>query len=306
MYLGIDTSNYTTSAAVYDEAFIENSRRLLPVKEGQRGLRQSDAVFLHIKQMPSVFAPVAKYMDKAKAVSVSAKPRAVDGSYMPVFTVGESYAEILAVSLGVPLYRFSHQDGHIMAGIYSSGAWELLKKDFISVHISGGTTEILLSEYTGHGFKNKIIGRTLDISAGQLIDRTGVALGMSFPCGRELDELSAKSRKPIKLPVSIKGADINFSGAETKCRDFFTKSEPEDICMGVLLCVSKSLAEALNYCLKAYSADSVLCVGGVASNYFLRQYIKENVNADIFFASRELSSDNAVGTAILGALANKD
>ncbi len=306
MYLGIDTSNYTTSVAVFCDGDVTNSRKILPVKEGQRGLRQSDAVFLHIKQMAEVFDAVSGYADRIKAVSVSSKPRNVDGSYMPVFTVGESYGEVLAKALNVPLYKFSHQDGHIMAGIYSCDAWELLNKPFISVHLSGGTTEILLSSYNGYGFDNEIIGGTLDISAGQLIDRVGVALGMAFPCGKEFDAVSLCSENPVKLPVSVKGGDINFSGAETKCGQFFENSVPADICLGVLNCVSEALGKALNYCIEKHTADTVLIAGGVASNSVLRKYINENVKGKVLFASRELSTDNAVGTAILGKLADAE
>ena len=193
-----------------------------------------------------------------------------------------------------------------MAGIYSCKAWELLKAPFISVHLSGGTTEILLSSYNGYGFDNKIIGGTLDISAGQLIDRTGVALGMAFPCGKEVDAMSQSSQNPIKLPVSVKGGDINFSGAETKCGQFIKNATPADVCMGVLNCVSEALARALNYSIKSCMADTVLIAGGVASNSVLRKYISENVKGKVLFASPELSTDNAVGTAILGKLADAE
>jgi len=302
MILGIDTSNYTTSIALFDGTDIICKRHLLPVKEGYRGLRQSDALFNHIKQLPELFEDIYFGDKNIDAVSVSTSPRNTEGSYMPVFLAGENLGRSIASILNVPLYRFSHQEGHIMAGLYSANSYELLSRPFISVHLSGGTTEILYTNYNNGRFETEIIGKTLDISVGQLIDRVGVDLGFLFPCGKEVDALSTQSKNPILLPVSVKSADINFSGAETKCKEFYKVCDKSDICKGILLCIAKSLTKSINYCLNQYKTDSVLYVGGVASNTFLREYLKEYINAESVFASTELSTDNAVGTAILGYL----
>ena len=302
MILGIDTSNYTTSIALFDGENIISKRQLLPVKEGNRGLRQSDALFHHVKQLPMLFEQINFDDKKIDAVSVSVSPRNAEGSYMPVFLAGENFGRSIASVLNVPLYSFSHQEGHIMSGLYSADASNLLNKPFISVHLSGGTTEILYTCYNNNRFDTKIIGKTLDISVGQLIDRVGVDLGFGFPCGKEVDAMSLKSENPVILPVSVKNGDINFSGAETKCKDFYKTSDKSDICKGVLLCIAKSLTKSINHCLSQYKADSVLFVGGVASNTLLRDYLKENIHADSIFASKDLSTDNAVGTAILGYL----
>ena len=216
--LGIDTSNYTTSCAVFDGRDFTMKCKILDVKEGMRGIRQSDGVFIHNRELPLMLEDILSEIDGGDiaAVGVSARPRTVEGSYMPVFTVGHGYARAVAAALGVPLREFSHQDGHIMAGIYSAGAWELCNSPFLSVHLSGGTTEILRTVYTGNGFINEIVGGTLDISAGQLIDRVGVAMGMKFPCGRELERLALTTDETGRLPFSVKGAYMNLSGIETK------------------------------------------------------------------------------------------
>ena len=149
LYLGIDTSNYTTSVAVFDDETGEiiQQKKLLPVREGQLGLRQSDAVFHHTAQLHTLFERLAASADTKKIVAVgaSARPRPVDGSYMPCFTVGENTAKILAAALQVPFFAFSHQEGHIAAALYGAGRPDLLNKTFIAFHVSGGTTEAVLA-----------------------------------------------------------------------------------------------------------------------------------------------------------------
>ena len=295
--IGFDTSNYTTSVAVYDDGVITQSRKLLEVKEGERGLRQSDALFQHIKQLPDVLSGL-KVPDDISAVGVSTRPRSVDGSYMPVFLAGLSFAETAAAVLGVPLYKFSHQDGHIMAGIMSADSEYLLNKKFISVHMSGGTTEILKTQYNGMGFDVEIVGGTKDISAGQVIDRVGVHFGMKFPCGREMDAIASESSDFANFPVSVSEGYFNFSGLETKAAGY-AESEKYGVISGVFLSVAKTLLSSIDYCCRQHNINDVLLVGGVASSSFITSYLKQNLNCRLSVASPELSSDNACGIAIL-------
>lgn len=291
LYLGIDTSNYTTSVAVCgdDEA---NLRKLIEIEKGQRGIRQSDGVFVHIKAFPELFCGLNIDFKKVKAVGVSEKPRNQENSYMPVFTVGESFAEVIAKALNVPLFKTSHQDGHIMAGLVSCGADDLIKGEFTAVHLSGGTTEILSCKYENGSFNPKIIGGTKDISAGQLLDRLGVKLGMQFPCGKELDSLSLTAKESINLKTSVKNGFINFSGIETKLLKLSETIAPDILARSALIFIGNSINEALS----AIKPKNVLFVGGVASNTILRKMLK-NENYNTYFAKNELSSDNAMGVA---------
>lgn len=303
--LGIDTSNYTTSCAVYNGSDYEMSRKILDVKAGSRGIRQSEGVFVHNRELPVMLGEkLRRFQGEIDAVGVSTRPRSVEGSYMPVFTVGHGYAEVAAAAVGVKLYEFSHQDGHIMAGIYSSGMRDWLDRPFISVHISGGTTEILLSEYDGYNFRNEIIGGTLDISAGQLIDRIGVKMGLKFPCGRELESLALRTDKTERLPFSVKGAYINFSGVETKLIRSVEGAEPVTA-RTVLRYIGDVLVKAIGNAVTDTGINKVLIAGGVASNSIIRGIISEQLKAEVYFASKELSSDNAVGIAILAAMAKE-
>ena len=295
--IGFDTSNYTTSVSVCENGEVIQSRKLLKVKKGERGLRQSDALFQHVKQ----FSEVIKWLNVPKgitAIGVSTRPRSVEGSYMPVFLAGEAFAETAAAVLGVPIYKFSHQDGHIMAGIKSAEALELLDKDFISVHMSGGTTEILKTRYNGHGFDVEIVGGTKDISAGQVIDRVGVAFGMEFPCGKEMDGIACESRGFENLPVSVNGGYFNFSGLETKASGLIS-GDKSKVVSGVFLAISKTLEKAISNACSETGAEDVLLVGGVASSRFITDYLKNKLNCRLYVASPELSSDNACGIAIL-------
>lgn len=300
--LAFDTSNYTTSVACICDGELISSRKLLEVKVGEKGLRQSDALFQHVKQLPELMKAL-ECPDRIDAVGVSTRPRSVEGSYMPVFLAGVSFAQTAASVLKVPLYEFSHQDGHIMAGIHSAGAFDILEKDFISVHISGGTTEILKTSFTGTGFSCEIAGGTKDISAGQLIDRTGVMLGMKFPCGRELDKLSENAKCGIKLPVTCKDGYFNLSGLENKVRE--SNAEAAEIAKGVFEAVAKVLEKSILFCCEKYGITNVLIVGGVASNTYIRKALSGNEKNSVYFASPEMSSDNACGIAALAEYAHR-
>lgn len=300
IYLGIDTSNYTTSIAAAGDSVV-SKRRLLPVKEGERGIRQSDGVFHHMKILPELFSELAGEIDTRQiaAVGVSTRPRNVEGSYMPVFLAGEGYARVISDALGVPVYEFSHQDGHVMAGIYSGGCETLLDGEFLSVHLSGGTTEILKSCFAGNNFKHEIIGATKDISAGQFIDRVGVKLGLRFPAGKPLEALSKTAKRAIKLPVSVDGAYMSFSGIETKASRMAEDCVREELALGVLEAVRDTLVKAINSAISDTGISRVLLVGGVASNGLIRSGLESRLNGEVFFASPELSADNAVGIAKL-------
>lgn len=309
LILGIDTSNYTTSLALVSGGVIlKNVRRLLPVKEGVCGLRQSDAVFLHTKALPELahelFESEAYTPGELAAVAVSDKPRDADGSYMPCFLAGVSFAEAVALSCGVPLYRFSHQSGHIMAGIAScaeglGGTLDRAER-FLSFHVSGGTTEALLVEKSGGSFSYTIIGGTNDASAGQIIDRAGVFAGLPFPCGRALDECAADAAKKLPRCVSMNGAYFSFSGLQNKFESYLTHGEAlADSAAFLFDSIGEALSRSTDAARARFGAElPVLYAGGVMSNTHIRARLSAKEN--VFFASLELSSDNACGTALLG------
>ena len=307
--IGIDTSNYTTSVAlVYaDGELIANIKRPLPVKPGEVGLRQSDAVFAHVKNLPSAMDEAKEFLNgrTPSAVGVSTRPRNVEGSYMPCFLAGVAAAKSIASALSVKTYEFSHQCGHIMAALYSSDGWDMNNDvgKFAAFHVSGGTTEMLSVERTEVGFSAEIVGGTKDISAGQLIDRIGVHLGLKFPAGPELERLALDYHGKIpskKIPQT--DGFVNLSGIENIAKRMMTEtSDPSLVAAFTLNCVAKALEGMTQYYRNNIGAVPFVYAGGVMCNSLLRDFLKKRFDA--YFATPAMSSDNAVGIAVLAAQA---
>lgn len=299
--LGIDTSNYTSSVAAYNGGGVIQRKLLLPVKAGEKGLRQSDAVFHHTVQLyPLVEQIFAQLGDKKiDCIGVSSKPRDAEGSYMPCFTVGIGVARCVAAALHVPVYSFSHQSGHIAAALYSAGRLDLIKEEFIAFHVSGGTTEMLLVKPSDENiFDVKIIGETLDLNAGQAVDRTGLMLGLDFPCGAAIEKLALQSDKAYTPRVSVKGGSCNLSGLENKCREQLDSGEKkENVARFCLDYIIATLDKMTEYALKEYGDKPLVYAGGVMSDTIIKEYFQNKYGA--FFAKPEFSCDNAAGVAIL-------
>lgn len=292
--LAFDTSNYTTSCAFFNGETGANSGRLLDVGPGQLGLRQSEALFAHVKRLPSVFEAL-DLKGRIAAVGASTKPRETEDSYMPCFLAGASQAAVLAKALNVPFFEFSHQQGHIAAAAWSSGHPELMETPHLAWHLSGGTTELLSVRPHGTAVVCEIIGRTTDVSAGQLIDRAGQLLGLAFPSGRELDALAAKSARVDLYEPKTDGLSFSLSGVEHKMKQLFESgAQPEDIASFTLCSLVAVVRRVTGKALREYGAQPVLFSGGVASNSLLRREM-----ADGIFAEPKYSTDNALGIAIL-------
>lgn len=296
--LGLDTSNYTTSAALFDGRTGENVGRLLDVRPGELGLRQSDALFQHVKRLPALLETLLDKQEDIRAVGASTRPRAVEGSYMPCFLAGESQGRGIAAALGVPFYAHSHQQGHLAAAAWSAGQTELLDAPFLAWHLSGGTTELLLVRPEGTSVTAEIIGGTNDLSAGQLIDRTGVLLGLQFPAGKALDGLYAQADVCYEPRVKLNGLTFSLSGMENQIKALKEKGErPANIARFAIDAVSNVVWRATQEAQRRYPGLPVLCSGGVASNSQLRAGLTSTCGA--IFAQPQYSTDNAMGIAIL-------
>ena len=300
--LGLDTSNYTTSAAVFDGERGRNQGRLLEVRPGELGLRQSDALFQHVKHLPEVVEALLgeEGLGTVQAVGASTRPRAVEGSYMPCFLAGASQGQVLSQVLGVPFYAFSHQQGHLAAAAWSAGRLDLLDRPFLAWHLSGGTTELLRvePEEDGVAVRAEILGGTSDISAGQLIDRTGVLLGLSFPAGKGVEKLSRQAQKREYYKVKVNGLTFALSGMENKVRQMVQRGEePAEIAWFAQETVCRVVQACTKAAMEEYPGLPVLCSGGVASHGRLKELLRQNCGA--LFAQPQFSTDNAMGTAVL-------
>lgn len=310
LFLGIDTSNYTTSVALCDGegCVLLNAKKLLPVAPGERGLRQSDALFAHSKNLPEVMRVLNNFLGEnfpgreIAAIGYSATPRDIEGSYMPCFLAGVSAASSVSAALGCPSYSFSHQGGHVTAALYSANMLSLLDGDtrFAAFHVSGGTTDILLVTPNGEGyFSVEQIGGSQDINAGQAIDRTGVLMGICFPCGREMEKICSEKDYPRqKTRISVKGLYANLSGLENLAAKLYAESSDRGLvsayCFDFVADTLSSLTENLRC---EYPDIPVIYAGGVMSNKRIRAKLEKFDK--VFFSEPEFSSDNAAGVALM-------
>ena len=304
--IGIDTSCYTTSVAAMDLTgkLLADARIPLTVKSGARGLAQSEMVFQHVRNLPVVMDQLRRLIGSGAqivAVGASGRPRPVEGSYMPVFLVSLGSAKMLGAGINCPIFEISHQENHILAGMWSAGGdFEL---DFLALHVSGGTTEILHVRQTPDHFEIELIGGTCDLHAGQFVDRVGVAMGLPFPSGLHLERLAETAEKNVPItPVSVEGTQISFSGPESHVTRWLAKSPaPSDVAASVQHCIAESLQRALTAAIDQTGIKTVLLVGGVAANCFIRSYVADCLlrgrGATVRWPAPKFSGDNAVGAA---------
>jgi N6-L-threonylcarbamoyladenine synthase len=312
-FLGIDTSCYTTSLAVLDDSanLVAQSRQLLLVPQGKRGLAQSEMVFQHTRCLPVLFAKTRKQLisNSFQAVGVSVRPRPVADSYMPAFLVGKGIAAVVALSQGIVCYELSHQENHIYAGLWSAA--ESLCHEFLALHVSGGTTELIKVRRVGDDLEIELLLATQDISAGQLIDRTGVKLALPFPAGPSLEKCAALSQKKMKQgdhPVAFHSGRISFSGPETYLAKLIIAGDTApDIASATQWIVAETLSKMIQQAVSDTKITDVLLIGGVMSNQFLRKFLVNAASqmqppSKLFFAQQQFSSDHAVGAAYFAFL----
>ena len=300
--LGIDTSNYATSLAVFDTAgeVVCAKKRFLPVKEGQLGLRQSDALFHHTTALPEMLHELAQEFDLTRidAVGVSQKPRPAEGSYMPCFLAGVNAATAFAAARSIPLIYTTHQQGHAAAALFAARGADLFTQKVLLFHISGGTTDLLLCDEVR---QITTLGTSSDLYAGQAVDRVGVKLGFPFPAGAEVSRLAALCEEPIRPKSSVKGMTCSLSGLENQCNALLQAGKsPEYVCKYCLLCVADTVVRMTKAAQKEYPGLPVVCAGGVMSSDIIRVWVQQRL-PQVYFVPGRYSSDNAIGVSILAA-----
>lgn len=304
MTLGIDTSNYATSLAVVDthsREVVYSNKRMLPVTEGQLGLRQSEAVFAHVQSLPAMMAEMTRQVDVSRidAVGVSEKPRPVDGSYMPCFTVGSGHGQTFSVAKSIPLYHTTHQQGHIAAALYGARQFWAPAKKRLVFHVSGGTTELLLTRTYQI---EKLVGATQDLYAGQAVDRLGAKLGFSFPAGAALSTLAAECEERIPTKECVRGTNCHLSGLQNQCEKMLEEGKTSAyVAKYCLLFIADTLIAMIEAARQQEGNLPVLCAGGVLSSDTIRDHVMKSITG-CTFVSPKLSSDNAVGVALIAAM----
>lgn len=303
VFIGIDTSCYTTSTAVLDRqgSLLAEERRVLNVKNGQRGLAQSEMIFQHTRNLPELLEIIfARHDLKVAGIGVTNQPRPLDSSYMPAFLSGAGCARTLACVLNVPLFLISHQENHLEAALWS--VMPPTKNRLLMLHASGGTTDFLLVDLKinqRHQLTN--VGGSIDLQGGQFIDRVGVALGLSFPAGAALEKLARSAAGIYSLPVAVKGGQISFSGPATAAlRAIDAETEPANIARGVEAAIASSFATAIINISKELEFNEVIVVGGISANIYIRETLTAKLRSrgmKTYFPKPAYSTDNAVGCA---------
>ena len=298
--LGIDTSAYTTSIALINEEnneILADERKILEVKKGQKGLRQQEAVFQHLKNLPELYSKITHDLSKINTVSVSSRPRNEEDSYMPVFIVGRNFGKVISHTLNCEFLEYSHQENHISSSLIDN--YKNID-EFLAVHISGGTTEFLSAKKGIKGFETKIVGQTKDITFGQLIDRIGIMMDFPFPCGKYMEEyIKGKNVGKLTTPRIIKGSYINLSGMENYFGNLLNKYTKEEIITSLFDYIAEYIVQVI-YSVSHLHHKTLIISGGVASNSYIRNYIMKSIKGyEILFPAVNNSSDNAVGLAFL-------
>lgn len=336
--LGIDTSNYKTSISILNcDEIVCDRRVFLDVKKGEKGLRQSDALFQHVKNLPDLLEKAYSDFDgEISAVAFASKPRSLEDSYMPVFLAGESFARSIASTLDVPVFSFSHQEGHIQAIRSYTEMSEM--DEFIACHFSGGTCEVLeirardvdlFPEAEGysliHGeglfYDTRIVGGSKDISFGQVLDRAGVAMGFSFPAGKEMDRIAMTPGKTSSMLTAIRAESgmVNLSGIDTQIKNklkglsatggvFAGDTQLRDeLIREIFAKISDSIVDMLKQASVKTGLRDVVMSGGVTSSEYVRKAVcdpleKEDIIVYFDDDENDLATDNAVGIALLGGM----
>ncbi len=284
-------------------SIVSDNRTVLRVASGERGLRQSDGLFQHVKNLPEIIADLMRNVerDSVKAVGVSVRPRSNEDSYMPVFLAGKMAAVTLSEALGARLIELSHQQGHIRAALVGNEL--LMGKPFLGMHISGGTTEIFK---VGSKLETELLGGCNDLHAGQLVDRIGVRLGMDFPCGKHMEKLASSFDKElsIRLPIWVRGTQCSFSGTESAAQRLIDGgADRAETAYAVYDAMARTFHKLLINAADETGLDIALIAGGVASSALLRRMLFARMakrgHVELHFGEAALSSDNACGIALL-------
>ncbi len=236
------------------------------------------------------------------AIGVSGYPRPLMGSYMPAFLAGLGAARSLAALTGVKLEIISHQENHLEAGVWSAGG--PAARRFLLLHASGGTTDLLLAELQDNGrYRITQVGGSMDLHAGQFVDRIGVALGLQFPAGPALERLAATAAEKAELPVSVRRLQVSLSGPCTAALRALRKGvDSAALALGVEYVLAETFARLLRNGAEACVVQDALLVGGVGSNDYIRRLAEAKLakrGVRLWTPEGRFSCDNAVGCAAL-------
>ena len=307
VYLGIDTSCYTTSLFFMDRKGqpVADVRQILKVKPGGCGLQQSEMLYQHTRNLPELMEDAAKGHEfSLQGIGVSSKPRPREDSYMPAFLAGLGFARSVSALYKIPLWQISHQENHLEAAVWSANGPEADR--FLFLHASGGTTDLLLVEkrFVKEVFNYTLTeaGCSLDLHAGQFVDRIGVALGLGFPAGPALEKLAEQHSEIMEIPVSVHKTKVSFSGPCTWVLRAIEKDQATavNLAAGVQWALAETFVRMIRNGAAEYNVKDVILAGGVCANRWIRNHIEEKLakrSIRTWMPENRYSGDNASGCA---------
>jgi N6-L-threonylcarbamoyladenine synthase len=299
--LGIESTAHTFSASVVSErdGVVTNAKDVYTPAEGS-GIHPAEAAEHHLAVALKVVREALESNDgrRSDLDDIDALAYSMGPGLGPCLRVGAVTARTLSLSAGKPLVAVNHAVGHIELGCLLTGA-----DNPLVLLISGGHT-MVVAHSDGVW---RVLGETLDLTLGQLLDQLGRYVGFSSPCGRKIEEAASKSKRYLKLPYTVKGNDVSFSGVLTAAKRLVEGGASfEDVCYSVQETAFAITTEVTERALAFTGSRELLVVGGVAANLRLAQMLDlmaTRHNAAVKVVPLKYSGDCGAQIAWTGLLA---
>lgn len=220
--------------------------------------------------------------------------------------VGMAAAKAFAWANQLPLVPVNHMAGHLMA----ARQVQELEYPLLALLVSGGHTELV---YVSEPGNYKIVGETRDDAVGEAYDKVGRVMGLTYPAGREIDELAHKGRDVYDFPRAMMKEDnleFSFSGLKSafinlshNAQQKGEKLVKEDLCASFQAAVLDILMSKTKKALKSYAVKTLVVAGGVAANRGLRERLAEEITeTTVVIPPLRLCGDNAGMIALAAAI----
>ena len=298
--MGVESTAHTFSVSVMSSTgrILSNAKSVYKPPEGS-GIHPFEAAQSHLAAATRV---VSEALNTAglSLVDMDAVCYAMGPGLGPCLRVGGVVARTLAASANLPLVPVNHAVGHIELGCLLTGA-----KDPVVLLVSGGHTMVI--SYSGGRWR--VLGESLDLTLGQLLDQFGRHHGLASPCGRAVEEAAAKSSRYLHLPYSVKGNDVSFSGMLTASKNLLDRGSPfEEVCYSIQETAFAMVTEVTERALAFTGKKEVMIVGGVAANRRLSSMMAQMASrhsAVVTMTPLEYSGDCGAQIAWTGWLASR-
>ncbi|MBE5729180.1 tRNA (adenosine(37)-N6)-threonylcarbamoyltransferase complex transferase subunit TsaD [Candidatus Parvarchaeota archaeon] len=294
LVLGIESTAHTFGVGITDgKEIVANEKDTYKPKQG--GIIPREAADHHYKFAPNIIkSALDKASVKLKDIDIFAFSQG-PGIYSPL-KVSFQISNFLSQKYKKKLIGVNHCIAHLEIARKETGF-----EDPVMLYVSGGNTQIITFA-EGH---YRVFGETQDIGVGNLLDKFGRVMGISFPAGPEIEKYASKGKRYIPLPYSIKGMDVSLSGIETFISNIKDKHSVEDLSFSLQETVFSMLIEASERALAYTEKESFVITGGVAANKRLNEMgriMAESRGVKFKSIPMEYAGDNGAMIAYTGYL----